>query len=74
MSVYTELIRVGVHEETAREIDAAIYKSQRVVTVEILDERLAQLETRLVRTTMTTMIALTGVYAVFVAAMGWVVR
>ena len=81
MSVYTELIRVGIQEDTAREIDAAVYRSNAIVTTEVLDVRIAQLdkriadmETRLVRTIHFSMIAMTGIFAGFVAAMAWVVK
>ena len=49
MSVYTELLRVGVQDDIAREIDAAVHRSQSVVTADILDARLAQVEIRMIR-------------------------
>ena len=80
MSVYTELIRIGVHEDAARDIDEAVQRSTAVVTTDVLDARvagldarLAALEVRLVRTIHTSMIAMTGIFAAFVAAMAWVV-
>jgi len=44
-----------------------------IVTTDILVARLASLEARLVRTMHTSMIAMTGIFAAFVAAMAWVV-
>ena len=73
MSVYTDLVRIGLADESATAIAEAVQRSTGLVTVEVLDARLAQLETRLVRTIHTSMIAMTGIFAAFVAAMAWVV-
>jgi hypothetical protein len=85
MSVYTELVKIGLTDSVATEIAEAVRKSEQIVTVEILDarlsvnvahldQRLAEMETRMVRTILTSMIALTGIYAFFVAVMTWVVK
>lgn len=80
MSVYTELVKIGLQDDAANEIAEAVRRSAGVVTVEVLDLRIADLDTRLAqfeasltRTILTTMIAMTGIFAVFVGAMAWVV-
>lgn len=80
MSVYTELLRVGVQDAIAHEIADAVHRTATVVTIDVLDARIAHMdariahmEARLVRTIHTSLIAMTGIFAGFVAAMAWVV-
>ncbi len=72
MSIYTELLRLGMADDAARQVAEVAHEG--TVTKQYLDQRLAQLESRLTRTILTTMIAMTGIFAVFVGAMAWVAR
>lgn len=83
MGVYTDLLAAGVSDDTAREIAESVQRMTGVVTVDVLDARLAKmetvldarlakLETTLTRLILTTMIAMTGIFAVFVSAIAWV--
>ena len=83
MSVYTEMVRVGVKDGEAQEIAEAVRRAAGVVTVDTLgafearsDARLArvetliaQLETRVMRSINTTLIGMTAIFAVFVGVM-----
>lgn len=80
MSVYTELVRIGLAEESAQAITEAVERSHAVVTTKGLDvwfahvdTRLAHLETRLTRTIITTMLWMTGIFAFYVAVLAWVI-
>jgi hypothetical protein len=74
VSVYSDLSRLGLADETAREIADAVQRSSGAVTVDVLDARLSRLEASLTRSIMSTMIAMTGIFAVFVAAMAWIIK
>ena len=78
MGVYSDLLAAGVSDGTAREIAESVQRMAGVVTVDlldarlakmetVLDARLARLETTLTRLILTTMIAMTGIFAVFVS-------
>jgi hypothetical protein len=72
LGVYTDLLAAGVADDTAREIADSLQRMTGVVTVDVLDTRLAKLETALTRLILTTMIAMTGIFTLFVSAMTWV--
>lgn len=77
--MYTDLLAAGVPDNTAREIAEVVQRTAGVVTVDVLDvrmatlgARIAKMETALTRLILTTMIAMTGIFALFVSAMAWV--
>jgi hypothetical protein len=81
MSVYTELVKIGLSDDAATEVADAVHRTEGLVTVHDLDLRIAKLEQELgklevalTRSMITTMIALTGIYAFFVAMMTWVLK
>lgn len=79
-SVYVELLRVGVGEEVAGKLSQAVTKSEGVVTVEVLDLRVAELktliaeknnqQTRLILATMISMTAIFGGLVAFLRVFG----
>ncbi|MGH2436790.1 MAG: hypothetical protein ACRDFA_07335, partial [bacterium] len=71
--IYTDLLKIGLTDDSAREIAEAVQRHAGLVTVSDLDVRLAKLETALTRIILSTMIAMTGTFAVFVAGMAWVI-
>ena len=71
LALYRYLVTHGASEDEAAE--AARLDVSDLATKADLDARLSALETRIVRTIHTSMIAMTGIFAAFVAAMAWVV-
>jgi hypothetical protein len=79
LGVYADLLAAGVADDTAREIADAVHRTTGVVTVDVLDVRIATLDARiakmeaaLTRLILTTMVAMTGIFALFVSVMTWV--
>jgi hypothetical protein len=76
MSVYTDLVKLGVTEDTARALAEVVARPQ-PVTTDYLDKRLAELEARLLRHTTTVLLGVTGIFAFFVVAssawLGWLI-
>jgi hypothetical protein len=64
MSVYTELLRVGVNEDAARQIADVAHEG--TVTKQYLDLKLAQLESRLAWKVVGAMVGLTAIFAILV--------
>ena len=66
MSVYTDLLKIGLDDSTASEVADAV----RLTRQDLVTKRdLAEFEARLMRTIMTTMISMTGIFAAFVGVM-----
>lgn len=68
MSVYTDLLKLGLSDASASSL-AEVVARPHPLTDALFSQRLAELETRLVRHSTTVMLSMTGIFAVFVALM-----
>jgi hypothetical protein len=68
VSVYTDLVKIGISDESAGVIAEAVSRPD-PVTADYLDKRLAELEAHLLRHINTVLLGMTALFAFFVSVM-----
>lgn len=70
MSVYTDLLKLGLNDESAAQLAEAAARPA-PLTSDHLDKRLAELEARLLRTIIGTLLGMTALFSGIVGLTTW---